>query len=85
MTYHEDPNIPRRPVVRDEKSYAGWVLAGIAALAIAAVLMFAFSDKTGTRTATENTNRPAATQPASPASSPSTTGSAPTVPVPANR
>jgi hypothetical protein len=71
-------------MVRDERSYTGWVLVGLAALAIAAVLMFAFSDKTGTQTATDNTNRPAATQPASPpANPPSTTGSAPTTP--ANR
>ena len=86
MTYREDPDMRRRPDVREERNYAGWVLAGLGALTIAAVLMFTLSDKPGTQSATDNTNRPAATQPASPpANPPSTTGSAPTTPAPANR
>ena len=87
MTYREDPEIRRRPNVREERNYTGWVFAGLAALAIAAVLMFTLSDKPGTQSATDKTNNPAATQPASPpANPPSTTGSsAPTTPPPANR
>jgi hypothetical protein len=87
VSMREDPNMPRRPVPpndarsREEGSYAGWVFGGLAALAIAAVLMFAFSNDPST-TAMNNTNRPAATQPASP---PATTGSGVTTPAPAAR
>jgi hypothetical protein len=92
MTYQNDPNMNRRTDYdrrvdqRTSGSITGWVLAGVAALAIAAVLMFAVGDKTGTQTAINNTTRPAATQPASPsANPPSTTGSGRTTPAPANR
>jgi hypothetical protein len=93
----EDPNMPGRPNIPgrpmppadarpgEDRSYTGWVFGGLAALAIAAVLMFAFSDNPST-TATNNTNRPTATQPASPpANPPSTTGSGATTPAPAAR
>ena len=86
----EDPDMPRRPMPPNDarpgdRSHAGWVFGGLAALAIAAVLMFAFSNDPST-TATNNTNRPTATQPASPpANPPSTTGSGATTPAPAAR
>jgi len=87
----EDPDMPRRPMPPndarpgEDRSRAGWVFGGLAALAIAAVLMFAFSNDPST-TATNNTNRPTATQPASPpANPPSTTGSGATTPAPAAR
>ena len=87
----EDPNLSRRPMPRNDarpgenRSYAGWAFGGLAALAIGAVLMFAFShDPSPTRT--NNTTGPRATQPASPpASPPSTTGSGATTPAPAAR
>jgi hypothetical protein len=87
----EDPNMPRRPMqpnddrFREGRSYSGWVFGGLAALVLGAILMFTFSDKP-TTTATNNANRPAATQPASPpANPPSTTGSGATTPAPAAR
>jgi hypothetical protein len=91
MPMREDPNMPRRPMPpndarsREDGGYAGWVFGGLAALAIAAMLMFAFSNDPST-TATNTTNRPAATQPASPpANPPYTTGSGATTPAPAAR
>jgi hypothetical protein len=85
MTYQEDPNMPRRPMVREETSYTAWVVGAIAMLLVAGVMIFAFNNSDGTQTASNN-NRPAATQPASPpANPPSTTGSGTTSPAPANR
>jgi hypothetical protein len=82
MTYQEDPNLNRRMDYERRAdrttggSTMGWVLGGLAALAIAAALMFAFNNK-----ASDNPNRPAATQPSSPAANPpSTTGSGATTP-----
>jgi hypothetical protein len=92
MTYQEDPNLNRRMDYERRAdrttggSTMGWVLGGLAALAIAAVLMFAFNNNNGDQTASDNPNRPAATQPSSPAANPpSTTGSGATTPAPANR
>jgi hypothetical protein len=85
MTYRDEPKTGLRPNVREERDYTGWVLAALAALAIAAVLMFTLSDKPGTQSATDNTNRPSATQPTlPPANPPSTTGSVPRTSAPAN-
>jgi hypothetical protein len=67
-------------------STMGWVLGGLVALVIAAVMIFAFNNDAGKQTASNNANRPAATQPSSPpANPPSTTGSGATMPAPANR
>jgi hypothetical protein len=53
----------------------GWALAGLAALIVAGVMIFAFNnDKDSTQTANNTANRPAATAPANP-TPPSTTGS----------
>ena len=83
--YDEDPNVQRRPMVRNETSYTGWVLGALAILLIAGGVMLAVNNTDNTQTA-GNTNRPAATQPASPpANPPSTTGSGTTSPAPANR
>jgi hypothetical protein len=85
MTYQDGPNRPRHPL-NDETSYTSWIIGGIAALAVIAGLFFMFGRDDGTTSTATNTNRPAATQPASPpANPPSTTGSAPTTPAPANR
>jgi hypothetical protein len=84
MTYQEDPNMPRRPMVREETSYTAWVVGAIAMLLVAGVMIFAFNNSDGTQTA--GNDRPAATQPSSPpANPPSTTGSGTTSPAPANR
>jgi hypothetical protein len=80
----DDPN--HRRVDRDEVSYTGWILGGVAALALIAGVFFMFGRDDGTTSTASNTNRPAATQPASPpANPPSTTGSGTTSPAPANR
>jgi hypothetical protein len=83
MTYQDDPNRPLPPNDsrfrdRDDGSSTGWVLGGIAALAVIMGIFFMFARNDGTTTTANNvnTNRPAATQPASPpANPPSTTGS----------
>jgi hypothetical protein len=86
MTCHEDPNMPYRPIPRDETSYTGWAVGVLAVLMLASAVIFIVNGDDGTQTATNNTNRPAATQPASPpANPPSTTGSGTTAPAPANR
>ena len=92
MTYQDDPNLNRRMDYERRAdrttggSTIGWVLGGLAALVIAAVMIFAFNTNDGKQTASNNTNRSAATQPSSPpANPPSTTGSGPTTPAPANR
>jgi hypothetical protein len=93
MTY-QDPNTRRpmptgnvnRRMGRDETSYAGWILGGLAALALVLGVFFMFGRDDGTTSTANNTNRPAATQPASPpANPPSSTGSGATTPAPANR
>jgi hypothetical protein len=63
MTYQNDPKLPPRnsyPMTED-RSYTGWIVGSIVALAviIALVFMFARDDKTATAT-----NRPAVTTPA---------------------
>jgi hypothetical protein len=91
MTY-QDPNT-RRPVPtdrhrmgRDDTSYAGWILGGLAALAVIIGVFFMFGRDDGTTSTANNANRPAATQPAGPpANPPATTGSGTTTPAPANR
>jgi hypothetical protein len=72
MTFQEDPNRPRRPMVRNETSYTTWILGGIAALAVIFGLAFMFSRDDRTTSTANDTNRPAAAQPASPSP---TTGS----------
>jgi hypothetical protein len=84
MTFQEDPNRPRRPMVQNETSYTTWILGGIAALAVIFGLAFMFGRGDGTTSTATNTDRPAATQPASP-NPPSTTGSGTTSPAPPNR
>jgi hypothetical protein len=76
MTYQGDPNLnrPSRPLA-EETSYTGWVVGGIAALAIIMGLVFMFGREDRTNTAAGNSNRPAMNAPA-------TTGSA--VPAPAS-
>jgi hypothetical protein len=94
MTY-QDPNT-RRPMPTgnvnrrmgrdDETRYTGWILGGLAALALILGVFFMFGRDDGTTSTANNTNRPAATQPASPpANPPSSTGSGATAPTPANR
>ena len=95
MTY-QDPNMPRRPMTPEdlnvrraaqaETSYMSWILGGVAALAVILGLFFMFGRNDGTTSTAINTDRPAATQPASPpANPPSTTGTGATTPAPANR
>jgi hypothetical protein len=82
MTIKEDPNRPRHPMVRNETSYTTWILGGVAALAVIFGLAFMFGRDDGTTSTAIGTDRPAATQPASPSP---TTGSGTTSPAPANR
>jgi hypothetical protein len=84
MTYQEDPNMPRRPAMRDETSYTSWVLGALAVLLIAGAVMFMVNKDDGTQTA-NTPNKPSATAPANPPppASPTTTGSGATAP--ANR
>ena len=82
MTYHEDPNINRRsshPMTED-RSYTGWIVGGIVAVAVV-LGIFAMTSGTDNTNTASNTNRPAATTPATtPATSPATTGSGSALP-----
>ena len=74
MTYQNNPNLnrPSYPITK-ERSYTGWIVGAIVALAVI-LGIFAMTNRTDpTNTATNNPNRPAVTTPA-------TTGSA--VPAP---
>jgi hypothetical protein len=84
MTYREDSNMPRRPMVRDEASYTSCVLGALGVLMVAGAVLFMVNKDDGTQTVNNNTNRPSATAPAN-SSPPSTTGSGATTPAPANR
>ena len=72
---YDDPDPPRFRITQDRDiGYTAWVLAGLALLIVAGAMVFMFSKNDTIQTA--DTNRPAATQPASPpANPPSTTGS----------
>ena len=82
MTYQDDPNMPRRPmppdepsfrrVDREETSYTGWIIGGVAALALIMGMFFMFGRDDGTKSTASNTNRPAVTQPST--NPPTTTG-----------
>jgi hypothetical protein len=86
MTYQEGPYMPRRPIARGETSDTGWVIGALAVLLIAGGVMLAVNKSDKMQIAANNTNRPAATQPASPqANPPSTTGSGATSPLLSNR
>ena len=81
MTYENDPNSRRG--MRDNSSYTGWIIAGVAALAVIIGIFMMTGRTDNTNTAT-STNRPAATAPVTTGSAPATigapatTGSAPT-------
>ena len=69
MTYENDPN--RRRGMRDDKSYTGWIIGGV--IAVAVILgIFMLTNRT------DNTNT--ASNPS--ATAPSTTGSGVTTPAP---
>ena len=72
---YDDPDPPRFRITQDRDiGYTAWVLAGLALLIVAGAMVFMFSKNDTIQTA--DTNRPSATQPASPpANPPSTTGS----------
>jgi hypothetical protein len=79
-----NPNV-RMPDRRmtDGGGMIGWVIGGVAALALIAGIAFMFSRDDGTTTATNNTNRPAAAQPSTPPGNPpTTTGAGTTAPAP---
>ena len=90
MTYQNDPKTNRpvnRVIGRDNNSYTGWIIGGVAAAAlILAVFMFTGRNNTSNTAADTGSNRPQATAPAAraPAAPSSTTGSA-TPPAPAAR
>lgn len=75
MTYQNDPNInrPRDPLNKD-RSYTGWIVGGVVALAVI-LGIFAMSSRTDNTNTASNADRPAAT-------APSTTGSGTATPVP---
>jgi hypothetical protein len=61
MTYQDNPN--RRN--RGDTSYTGWIIGGLVALAVVIGLFMMFGRDTNTASnAGTNTNRPAATAPA---------------------
>jgi hypothetical protein len=72
-----DPNIknspPRGPYQREQQSYTGWIIGGLAALAVVAGLVYAMSDHNPTaRTPTSQTTGqsgqpPSSTVPGAPA------------------
>jgi hypothetical protein len=82
MTYHDNnPDMNRN---MNGGNRTGWVIAGIAALAVAGIMLFAFGGNDNQRTAQTTGDRPAATAPANPGAGSGTTGSGTTSP-PANR
>ena len=72
---YDDPDPPRHRITQDRDiGYTVWVVTGFALLIVASAMIFMLSRDDEIQTA--DTNRPAATQPASPpANPPSTTGS----------
>ena len=88
MTYQNDPKINRpinRRTGRDNNSYTGWIVGGVAVVAlILGVFMLTGRINTSNTAANTDPNRPHATAPAAPAATPpSTTGSAtPSAPAP---
>jgi hypothetical protein len=90
MTYHEDPNDPRRGMNRDmspDAGYGSWVVGGPVAVAVIAGIFAFFGPRDDSKTtASSTTDRPAAGAPATtPSPSPGTTGSGSTSPPPAAR
>jgi hypothetical protein len=89
MTYQNDPKT-NRPINRrtgwDNNSYTGWIIGGVAVVAvILGVFMWTGRTNTSNTAANTDANRPHATAPAAPAQTapPSTTGSAvPPAPAP---
>jgi hypothetical protein len=88
MTHPEDqnPNLNRRPALLDNVSYTGWIIGGLAILAVVGVMFYTFSGDSSTQVATETMpERPAVTAPATTgAAPPTTTGSGTTAPAPSN-
>lgn len=86
MTYNaNDPN-NRNPRARadDDRSYAGWIIGGLVAVAIIVGFMFVLP-MTNSNTASNSNNRSTVTNPVRPATPPaSTTGSGTTSPAPAS-
>jgi hypothetical protein len=89
MTYHEDPNDPRRGMNRDmspDAGYGSWVVGGLVAVAVIAGIFAFFGRDDSKTTASSTTDRPAAGAPATtPSPGPGTTGSGSTSPPPAAR
>jgi hypothetical protein len=88
MTYQNDPN--RRNRLDGDRSYTGWIIGGVVALALVIGLFTMFGrDNTKNSTASNNTpattttNRPAATAPATTGSGAANTLAAPAAPAPA--
>ena len=70
---YNDPDPPRHRITQDP-DIGYWLLTALALLIVAGAIIFTLSKNDAIQTA--DTNRPAATQPASqPANPPSTTGS----------
>ena len=70
---YDDPDPPRHRITQDP-DIGYWLLTALALLIVAGAVVFTLSKNDAIQTA--DTNRPAATQPASqPANPPSTTGS----------
>jgi len=72
---YDDPDPPRHRITQDRDiGFTTWLLTALALLIVAGAIVFTLSKNDAIQTA--DTNRPAATQPASqPANPPSTTGS----------
>ncbi len=72
---YDDPDPPRHRITQDRDiGFTAWLLTALALLIVAGAMVFTLSKNDAIQTA--DTNRPAATQPASqPATPPSTTGS----------
>lgn len=71
MTYENDPNLNRPSLANEDRTFTGWIIGGV--IAVAVILgVFMFTSRT------DNTNT--ASNP--PATAPSTTGSGATTPAP---
>jgi hypothetical protein len=78
MTYQDDPNLNRRPAVRDDRSYTGWIVGALVAVVVIAGIFLlaghnprdntaAITPTAPTTTGSATTTTPATTPPAAPA------------------